>query len=92
MAVLEQVQRQGAGLVEQALARNFDARLALARLEEARAVRGARLAQIGPQGGIEGSGEVRQTERIANGLAKRAFVLPWLPEPPVGVAALSRLV
>ncbi|MDZ4174756.1 MAG: arsenical pump-driving ATPase [Hydrogenophaga sp.] len=38
------------------------------------------------------AGEVRQTERIANGLAKRTFVLPWLPEPPVGVQALARLV
>ncbi|MDP3888153.1 arsenical pump-driving ATPase [Hydrogenophaga sp.] len=38
------------------------------------------------------AGEIRQTERIAGGLAKRTFVLPWLPEPPVGVAALARLV
>ena len=38
------------------------------------------------------AGEVRQTERIASGLAKRTFVLPWLPEPPVGVQALARLV
>jgi arsenite-transporting ATPase len=38
------------------------------------------------------AGEVRQTERIAGGLAKRTFVLPWLPEPPVGVEALARLV
>jgi arsenite-transporting ATPase len=38
------------------------------------------------------AGEQRQTERIANGLAKRTFVLPWLPEPPVGVAALGALV
>jgi arsenite/tail-anchored protein-transporting ATPase len=38
------------------------------------------------------AGERRQTERIANGLAQRAFVLPWLPEPPVGVAALGALV
>lgn len=38
------------------------------------------------------AGERRQTERIANGLAKRTFVLPWLPEPPVGVAALGALV
>lgn len=37
-------------------------------------------------------GEVRQTERIANGLAKRTFVLPWLPQPPVGVTALGALV
>jgi arsenite-transporting ATPase len=38
------------------------------------------------------AGERRQSERIANGLAKRTFVLPWLPEPPVGVAALGALV
>ena len=38
------------------------------------------------------AGEVRQSERIATGLAKRTFVLPWLPEPPVGVQALTRLV
>ncbi|MDO8458740.1 MAG: arsenical pump-driving ATPase [Burkholderiaceae bacterium] len=36
-------------------------------------------------------GERRQTERIAHGLARRTFVLPWLPEPPVGVQALGRL-
>jgi arsenite-transporting ATPase len=38
------------------------------------------------------AGEHRQAERIANGLARRSFVLPWLPEPPVGVDALSALV
>jgi arsenite-transporting ATPase len=38
------------------------------------------------------AGERQQTERIANGLAKRTFVLPWLPEPPVGVKALGALV
>ena len=37
------------------------------------------------------AGERRQTERIANGLARRTFVLPWLPEPPVGVQALAHL-
>ena len=37
------------------------------------------------------AGERRQTERIANGLAHRTFVLPWLPEPPVGMQALARL-
>lgn len=36
-------------------------------------------------------GELRQTERIAKGLARRTFVLPWLPEPPVGVQALGAL-
>ena len=38
------------------------------------------------------AGELRQTSRIASGLAQRTFVLPWLPEPPVGVAALGALV
>lgn len=37
------------------------------------------------------AGEIRQTERIAKGLARRTFVLPWLPEPPVGVQALGAL-
>lgn len=37
------------------------------------------------------AGERRQTERIAKGLARRTFVLPWLPEPPVGVQALGAL-
>ena len=36
-------------------------------------------------------GEQRQTERIAHGLAQRTFVLPWLPQPPVGVQALAQL-
>jgi arsenite-transporting ATPase len=38
------------------------------------------------------AGEARQTARIANGLANRTFVLPWLPQAPVGVAALGALV
>ena len=38
------------------------------------------------------AGEIRQTERIAGGLAKRTFVLPWLPQAPVGVLALGALV
>ncbi len=38
------------------------------------------------------AGERRQMARIAQGLAKRTCVLPWLPTPPVGVAALSALV
>ena len=37
------------------------------------------------------AGEHRQTARIADGLARRTFVLPWLPEPPVGVQALGAL-
>jgi arsenite-transporting ATPase len=38
------------------------------------------------------AGERRQTARIASGLARRTFVLPWLPQPPVGVRALGTLV
>ena len=37
-------------------------------------------------------GERKQCERIAQGLAQRTFVLPWLTEPPVGVDALGGLV
>ncbi|WP_341922152.1 arsenical pump-driving ATPase [Polaromonas sp. YR568] len=37
------------------------------------------------------AGEHRQTARIAGGLARRTFVLPWLAEPPVGVSALGAL-
>lgn len=35
--------------------------------------------------------EQRQIERIGAGLAQRTCVLPWLPESPVGIEALSRL-
>lgn len=37
-------------------------------------------------------GEWRQWQRVQGGLAQRCFVLPWQAEPPVGVAALGRLV
>ena len=37
------------------------------------------------------AGEQRQAARIAGGLARRTFVLPWLAEAPVGVAALGAL-
>ena len=37
-------------------------------------------------------GEYRQAARIASGLARRTFVLPWLAQPPVGVPALAQLV
>jgi arsenite-transporting ATPase len=36
-------------------------------------------------------GEQQQTARIAQGLAQRTYALPWLPESPVGVAALGAL-
>ncbi|WP_374413425.1 arsenical pump-driving ATPase [Hydrogenophaga sp.] len=38
------------------------------------------------------AGERRQMARIADGLATRTCVLPWLPQPPVGVTALAALV
>jgi arsenite/tail-anchored protein-transporting ATPase len=38
------------------------------------------------------AGEMAQTQRVTGGLARRTFVLPWLPEAPVGVAALGALV
>ncbi len=37
-------------------------------------------------------GERRQMLRIADGMAKRAYMVPWVAEPPVGVAALMKLV
>ncbi|PJI96726.1 arsenite efflux ATP-binding protein ArsA [Acidovorax sp. 69] len=36
-------------------------------------------------------GEQQQAARIANGLAQRTYVLPWLATPPVGVEALGQL-
>ena len=36
-------------------------------------------------------GEHKQMARIGNGLAQRSFVVPWLAQPPVGIAALSAL-
>lgn len=36
-------------------------------------------------------GEARQMERIAGGLSKETFVVPWLAEPPIGIAALIQL-
>jgi arsenite-transporting ATPase len=38
------------------------------------------------------AGEQKQMARIADGLARRTFVLPWLTTPPIGFEALSRLV
>jgi arsenite-transporting ATPase len=38
------------------------------------------------------AGESRQMARIADGLATRTFLLPWLARPPVGVTALTQLV
>jgi len=38
------------------------------------------------------AGEAKQMERMAHGLARRLFTLPWLTVPPIGFAELSRLV
>jgi arsenite-transporting ATPase len=38
------------------------------------------------------AGERRQMDRMASGLAKRMFTLPWLTVPPIGFAELSKLV
>ena len=35
--------------------------------------------------------EHTQIDRVQGGLAKRVFGLPWQPDPPVGLAALSKL-
>ena len=37
-------------------------------------------------------GERKQMARMADGLAQRMYVLPWLTTPPIGFAALSSLV
>lgn len=38
------------------------------------------------------AGERRQIERVTQGLARRSYLLPWQPRPPVGIGALLALV
>ena len=38
------------------------------------------------------TGEAKQMTRVENDLAKKAYVLPWLAHPPIGVDALGKLV
>jgi arsenite-transporting ATPase len=38
------------------------------------------------------AGEAAQLARVTRGLAKRTYVVPWVPRPPVGIAALRDLV
>ncbi len=38
------------------------------------------------------AGERTQKQRMASGLAKRTFTVPWLTVPPIGFAELSKLV
>lgn len=51
-------------LVERALRNGLDARLAFSRLEEARAIRGQALSSVAPQGRLQDSAEVTQTENL----------------------------
>jgi arsenite-transporting ATPase len=37
-------------------------------------------------------GEQLQMARVTQGLSQRSYVLPWLPQAPVGLAALGQLV
>ena len=37
-------------------------------------------------------GERKQMDRIATGLSKRTFVVPWMVTPPIGEQALSAWV
>ncbi len=37
-------------------------------------------------------GERKQMARMADGLARRSFVVPWLTRPPIGIAELTRMV
>jgi arsenite-transporting ATPase len=38
------------------------------------------------------AGEARQMARMADGMTRKTFVLPWLVRPPVGLAELALLV
>lgn len=38
------------------------------------------------------AGEARQMARLTHGLARKVFVVPWMPEVPVGVPALSKML
>lgn len=38
------------------------------------------------------AGEARQLERVANGLARKTYVVPWLARPPVGLEELGAMV
>jgi arsenite-transporting ATPase len=42
--------------------------------------------------GARGRQEAVQVARVTNGLAARAFLVPWLPQPPFGARALRALV
>jgi len=54
-------------LVERALARGLDAGLALARLDEARAIRGQALSSFAPQGGVQAGAERTRSRNLDDG-------------------------
>lgn len=58
---------QLSGLVEQALTNGADARLAIARLDEARAIRSAALARFRVQGDIQANGSLQRNEVLSGG-------------------------
>lgn len=72
--------RQLAILVERALAQGLDARSALARLDEARALRRQADSAFRPQGSLEASADRRQTEPLEGGASEsshtRSLLLP----------------
>jgi arsenite/tail-anchored protein-transporting ATPase len=37
------------------------------------------------------AGEQKQVQRIADGLSNNTYLVPWLAERPVGIAALTQL-
>jgi arsenite-transporting ATPase len=37
-------------------------------------------------------GERRQVDRLHQGLAQRVFTVPWMPQAPVGLQGLTRLL
>jgi outer membrane protein, multidrug efflux system len=51
-------------LVERALSQGLDARVALARLDEARAIRGQALSRFAPQGGLQGTFEHTRSDNL----------------------------
>lgn len=67
---------QLSALVDRALTRGFDVRIAMTRLQEARAVRRAALSRFRIQGELQASGEMRRTDNLSVG----DFSLPGLPD------------
>jgi len=91
---------QLSGLVEQSLTNGADARLALARLEEARAIRSAALSRFRVQGDFQTNGSIQRNEVLSGsglggltGGASGGVVTPGQPTTPApgGLAGLGSL-